>query len=150
MPNPAFSTLKIERSVIHQIVCILKEKSIGGLKITYGHYPPCIRKAISGTFLFRSTFVNFLAIEKCAYNNLFVCNARRNWRLTELRTQALTQLSSTINQYCTNIQFRNSQFQLCWIRLNLNQLDIYCLLNSMYHSYNKCLTALLKYIFVNN
>ena len=40
---------------MHQIVCILKDKSIGVIKITYGHHPPCIRKAISGTFLSRST-----------------------------------------------------------------------------------------------
>ena len=65
MQNLTFSILKIERSVIHQIVCILKDKSIGVLKITYGHHPPCIRKAISGTFLSRSTFVNFWATEKC-------------------------------------------------------------------------------------
>ena len=50
-----FSILKIERRVKNQIVCILKEKSIGVLKIAYGHHPPCIRKAISGTFLSRST-----------------------------------------------------------------------------------------------
>ena len=55
MPNLTFSILKIERRVIHQIVCISKDKSIGVLKITYGHHPPCIRKAISGTFLSRST-----------------------------------------------------------------------------------------------
>ena len=48
--NLTFSILKIERSVIHQSVCILKEKSIDVLKITYGHHHPCIRKTISGTF----------------------------------------------------------------------------------------------------
>ena len=53
--KPTFSILKIERSAIYQIVCILNDKSISVLKITYGHHPPCIRRAISGTFLSRST-----------------------------------------------------------------------------------------------
>ena len=44
--------IKIERRVIHQIVCILKDKSIGVLKFTDGHHPPSNRKAISGAFQF--------------------------------------------------------------------------------------------------
>ena len=56
MPNLSFSIVKIERSVLHQIPSILQDKSIGALKIHYGHHPwsqrcpPCIRKTISGTF----------------------------------------------------------------------------------------------------
>ena len=57
MPNLSSSIVKIERSVIHQILSILQNKSIGVLKNPYGHHPwsqgctPCIRKTFSGTFL---------------------------------------------------------------------------------------------------
>ena len=73
MPNLTFSILKIERRVIHQIVCILKDKSIGVLKITYGHHPwgqegpPCIRKSISGTFLI-SYFLDILYVSIVCQN----------------------------------------------------------------------------------
>ena len=57
MPNLSFSTVKIEGSVIHQIIRILQDKSMGSLKITYGYHPwsqecpPTIKKALSGTFI---------------------------------------------------------------------------------------------------
>ena len=57
MPNLSFLIVKIEKSVIHQIVSILQDKSMGALKITYGPHswsqgcPPGIGKALSGTFL---------------------------------------------------------------------------------------------------
>ena len=53
----SFSIVKIDISVIHQIRSILQDKSIGALKITYGHHPwsqKClsyIRKALLGLFL---------------------------------------------------------------------------------------------------
>ena len=52
-----FSIVKLERSAIHPIVSILKDKSLGALKITYGNHPwsqechPSIRKALSTTFI---------------------------------------------------------------------------------------------------
>ena len=58
MPNQLFSIVKLERSVIHQIISILQDFSIGALKINFGHHnwsqecPPCIRKASSGTIFF--------------------------------------------------------------------------------------------------
>ena len=57
MPNLTFSNFKIDESGKHQIECILKDKFISVLKITYIHHPwgqerpPWLRKAISGTFL---------------------------------------------------------------------------------------------------
>ena len=57
MSNLYFSIVKIERRVIHQILSVLQDKSIGVLKIAYGHNlrsqecPLCIRKALSGAFI---------------------------------------------------------------------------------------------------
>ena len=42
---------------MNQTICILQDKFIGTFRTTYGHnlwsqeYPPCVRKALSGTFL---------------------------------------------------------------------------------------------------
>ena len=55
--NLFFSIWKIERSVKHQSISILQNKSIGALKITFGYYTwsqGCslyIRNALSGIFL---------------------------------------------------------------------------------------------------
>ena len=61
--------------MIYQFLCTLWEKSNGVIKITFGHHywiledPPWIRK---GSWkITRSTFVNFLAIEKCYIS---ICN----------------------------------------------------------------------------
>ena len=59
-------------SVVHQIVCFFKEKSIGVLKITYGHHP-CIRKALSGSLKDDQIyFCQILSYREVWYTNLYV------------------------------------------------------------------------------
>ena len=62
---------------IPTILCILKEKSIGVLKITNRHHPPCIRKAISGTFLSRSTLAPVEIVSLYLKISLFL---KAEWR----------------------------------------------------------------------
>ena len=70
--------MKIERSVIHQIVSILQDKSIGALKIIYGHHPwiqgcpSCIRKALSGTYLIFSVYTVMSKLNEGINPNTFL------------------------------------------------------------------------------
>ena len=82
MQNVSINIFKIQRSVTYQIVCILKDKSIGVLKITYGHHPwgqerpPCIRKALSGTFLINYFFWH---LYKCCISNCMYFSRQIWW-----------------------------------------------------------------------
>ena len=80
--------------------CMYFERQIDWCtQITYGHHPPCIRKAISGTFLSRSTCVNFWATEKC---DISICmySVRQIQRCDQnhLWTSSLGQRISSMHQ----------------------------------------------------
>ena len=78
MPNQHFSSEKLERNAIHKPVSILQDKSIGALKITYGHHPwsqgcsLCIRNAFSGTFIIFPVYTVISKLNKGINPNLFL------------------------------------------------------------------------------
>ena len=78
MPNYFVLIMKLDIGAVHQVLSILQDKSINALKITYGHHPwspgrpPCIRKALSGTFLIFAVYTVISELKEEINPNIFL------------------------------------------------------------------------------
>ena len=116
-PGLLLSIFELQRSVIYQFVCTLRDKSNGVIKISYGHHlwnqedPSCIRKV--SWKLTISTFVNFWATKKCDISICMYIARQIQWCCQNyLRTSSLVSRRSSMDQ---EEVLKDDQIRFCQI-----------------------------------